>query len=88
MDKNDAETKSEMKLKKMKENTKLFNKIIENKMTTGQLVNIDISKYIEMEECDGGEVSIETTGYGSLKNLILNKKLGGKRICPQGNKVN
>jgi hypothetical protein len=35
MDKNVAETKSEMKLKKMKENTKLFNKIIENKMTTG-----------------------------------------------------
>ena len=30
-----------------------------------------------------GEVSIETTGYGSLNNLILNKKLGGKRICPQ-----
>ena len=52
-------------------------------MTTGELVKIDISKYIDMEECDGGEASIETTGYGSLKNLILNKKLGGKRIYPQ-----
>ena len=34
-DKGEAEAKAEMKLKKMKENTKLFNNIIENKMTTG-----------------------------------------------------
>ena len=36
-----------------------------------------------MEECDGGDVSSETTGYGSLNRIIMNKKLGGKRSSPQ-----
>ena len=38
-----------------------------------------------MEECDGGNDSSRTTGYGSidLTDLIKNKKLGGKRSSPQ-----
>ena len=84
-DKVDFKSKSDEKLKKIKKNTILFNKIIENKLSTGELVDIDISKYTndEMEQCDGGEASTESTGYGSLKNLVLNKKLGGRRISPQ-----
>ena len=84
-DKMEAKSKSDLKIKKMKENTKLFNKIIENKVATGKLKDIDISKYMvnEMEECDGGEASMESTGYGSLKNLVLNKQLGGRRTNPQ-----
>ena len=38
-----------------------------------------------MEECHGGELSSETTGYGQLdlKSLVMNKKKGGKRTNPQ-----
>ena len=38
-----------------------------------------------MEECDGGNDSSRTTGYGSigLTDLIKNKKLGRKRSIPQ-----
>ena len=38
-----------------------------------------------MEECDGGKRSSESTGYGSLENLVKNKSLGGKRTSPQVN---
>ena len=71
----------------MKENTKLFNSIIENKVATGELKDIDISKYMtnEMEECDGGEVIMEWTGYGSLKKLFKNKRMGGRRTSQQEN---
>ena len=84
-DKNDAESMAKMKLKKIKDNTKLFNRIIESKINIGELKDINISKYIEKEECDDGEANVGSTGFGSLNNLILNKKLGGKRISPQEN---
>ena len=38
-----------------------------------------------MEECDGGEISSKTTGYGQLENLMKNKERGGKRTSPQEN---
>ena len=76
---------AKMKLKKIKDNTKLFNRIIESKINIGELKDINISKYIEKEECDDGEANVGSTGFGSLNNLILNKKLGGKRISPQEN---
>ena len=38
-----------------------------------------------MEECDGGEASSKSTGYGSVQNLIKNKLKGGKRTSPQVN---
>ena len=81
----EVELKAKEKIDKIKENTKLFNKIIKEKVQSGEYQDIDISKYVdeEMEECDGGDVSSETTGYGSLNRIIMNKKLGGKRSSPQ-----
>ena len=38
-----------------------------------------------MEECDGGQYSSETTGYGNIQNLINNKNSGGRRTNPQQN---
>ena len=86
-DKLEAVYKAENKIKKVKENTKLFNKIIEKQLEDGDIVNIDISKYKEkeMEECDGGQYSSETTGYGNIQNLINNKNSGGRRTNPQQN---
>ena len=59
-----------MKIKKIKENTKIFNKIIEKQISDGDIIDVDISKYMdqEMEECDGGAISSDSTGYGSLQN--------------------
>ena len=51
-DKLEAKIKAEDKIKKLKQNTELFNQLIE--------------KNADMEECDGGKTSIETTGYGSF----------------------
>ena len=36
-----------------------------------------------MEECYGGEDSVESTGYGSLTRIVMNKIAGGKRNTPQ-----
>ena len=85
-DKIEAKEKSEEKLKKIKKNTKLFNKIIANKLETGELKDIDIAKYIneDMEECDGDK---EEIGYESLNELVMNKDLGGKRSSPQEESV-
>ena len=43
-----------------------------------------------MEECDGGEISRKTTGYGpnDLKSLVRNKEMGGRRTSPQENSQN
>ena len=86
-DKLEAKYKAEVKIIKIKENTKIFNKILEKQIMDGDIINVDISKYkdSEMEECDGGEHSKESTGYGSLQNLVKNKLLGGKRTSPQAN---
>ena len=72
-DKLEAKIKAEDKIKKLKQNTELFNQLIE--------------KNADMEECDGGKTSIETTGYGplDLQILVNNKKKGGKRTNPQEN---
>ena len=69
-DKLEAKYKSEVKIKKIKENTKIFNKIIEKHISDGDIIDVDISKYKdqEMEECDGGAISSDSTGYGSLQN--------------------
>ena len=85
LDRIEAKEKTEEKLKKIEENTKLFNKIIEKKDTSGAYNNDDKSKHAkeDMEECDGGDASVESTGYGSLTRIVLNKKLGGKRSSPQ-----
>ena len=82
----ESESKAKEKVNKIKENTKLFNRIIKDKIESGEYKDIDISKYVDdddMEECDGGDASIETTGYGSLHSIAMNKKLGGKRSNPQ-----
>ena len=81
----ESEAKAIEKLNKIKENTRLFNKIIKDKVKSGEFTDIDISKYVDddMEECDGGDVSIETTGYGSLNRIAINKKLGGRRSNPK-----
>ena len=82
----ESESKAKEKVNKIKENTKLFNRIIKDKIESGEYKDIDISKYVDdddMEECDGGDASIETTGYGGLSRLAINKKLGGKRSNPQ-----
>ena len=79
MDRIEAKERTEEKLKKIKENTKLFDNIIEEIATND---NHEIAKYTkeDMEVCDDGEKS---TGYGSLSRIVLNKKLGGKRNGPQ-----
>ena len=86
-DKNEALVKSADKTRKIKENLPLFNKIIEKQVKDGDIINVDIAKYLnaEMEECDGGEISSKTTGYGQLENLMKNKERGGKRTSPQEN---
>ena len=91
-DKVEAKVKSNEKLKKIKKNTELFNKIIEKQLNDGEIVDIDISIYQknDMEECDGGEISRKTTGYGpnDLKSLVRNKEMGGRRTSPQENTQN
>ena len=88
-DKLDAKSKAEEKLKRIKNNTKLFNEIIQKQLDDGEIRNIDLSMHQtnDMEECDGGEASSSATGYGfgDLKNMVKNKKLGGKRSSPQDN---
>ena len=75
------------KLRKIKKNTTKFNEIIKKQLDDGKIRDIGISRYIfdQMEECAGGNASSRATGYGSidLNDLIKNKKLGGKRYCPQ-----
>jgi uncharacterized C2H2 Zn-finger protein len=87
-DKVEAKTKAAEKVTKMKKNTQLFNKIIEQQIADGEIVNVDMSKYKDdggMEECDGGAKSRKTTGYGSmeLQSLVKNKIRGGRRTSPQ-----
>ena len=80
LDRIEAKEKTEDKLKKIKDNTKLFNRIISddyNNDSTSKCTKED------MEECDGGDKSVESTGYGSLTRIVMNKKLGGKRSTPQ-----
>ena len=88
-DRIEAKVKADEKLEKIKRNTQRFNKIIEKQIEDGEIVDIDISIYQnnKMEECDGGETSRKTTGYGpaDLKNLIKNKNSGGRRTNPQEN---
>ena len=84
-DKVEAESKAKEKLEKIKSNTKLFNDIIEQKLASGELKDIDMSKYKDskMEECDGGY------GNEDLHTLGKNKNLGGRRTNPQeGPEVN
>ena len=49
-DKVEAKTKAAEKVAKMKKNTQLFNKIIEQQIADGEIVNVDLSKYKD----DGG----------------------------------
>merc|ERR1712030_309418 len=51
-DKNEELVKSADKTRKIKENLKLFNKIIEKQVKDGDIINVDIAKYLnaEMEE--------------------------------------
>ena len=80
-DKFEAEVKAKEKLSKIKQNTKLFNELIEKQIDDGSIKNVDITKYkdAEMEECDGG--------FGNdsldLDSLRRNKMAGGKRTSPQ-----
>ena len=80
---NEIKIKTEEKLNKIKENTKLFNKILEKQIAEGDIINVDLSRYMdnEMEICDGGAASRKTAGYGTLdlKQLLVNKNKGGKR---------
>ena len=68
--------KSEEKLKKIKDNTKFFDKIIEQKIANGEIVDIDVSIYQDdaMEECDGGKRSNMSNESFDLLKLIKNKK--------------
>ena len=80
----EAESKSKEKLVKMKQNTKLFNKLIEKQLNDGDIVNVDIKKYKDKEETET-ESDIKSNSYGSkeLKTLFSNKLKGGKRTSPQ-----
>ena len=51
----EAESKSGEKLKKIRENSKLFNRIIEEKVASGELINVDISKYKDDHENSGSK---------------------------------
>ena len=84
-DKLEANSKAEEKLKKIKKNTPLFNKIIQKQLADGDLVDIDLSIYQEneMEECDGGRLSKKNSRTADLSSMLKNKKLGGKRTSPQ-----
>ena len=44
-DKGESERKAKEKVDKIKENTKLFNRIIENDLKDGKIKNVDINKY-------------------------------------------
>ena len=46
-DNDEAKVKAEEKLKKMKKNTQLFNKILEKQLADGEIKNVDLSKYQE-----------------------------------------
>ena len=85
----EVKIKTEEKLNKIKENTKLFNKILEKQIAEGDIINVDLSRYMdnEMEICDGGAASRKTTGYGTLdlKQLLVNKNKGGIRNTSQDN---
>ena len=79
-DKVEAEVKARGKLSKMKENTKLFNRIIEKQLDDGIIKNVDINKYKakedDMEECGGGFVNESL----DLDRLRRDKQKGGRRI--------
>ena len=53
-----ANTKAEEKVIKMKENTKLFNRIIEKQIEDGEVINVDIKRYKdkEAEECEDKKI--------------------------------
>ena len=79
----EAEAKSKEKISKIKENTKLFNRIIEKHLDDGIIKNVDIEKYKDKE--DDLEVCNDVFGNESLDldRLRINKQKGGKRTSPQ-----
>ena len=76
---------SEAKIKKVRENTKHFNDIIEGRLESGELRDIDNQKLRDKEDEDTSRKEVDDE---SLESLIINKKLGGKRLSPQDNPIN
>ena len=82
-DKVEAQVKAKEKLSKIKENTKLFNRIIQNQIDDGSVVNVDISKYEEKADAMEGD----NDGFGNdsldLDRLRKDMRKGGRRTSPQ-----
>ena len=59
--------------RKIKKNTELFNQTIQKQLDDGKIGDIDISKYKfdQMKECDGGNASLRTTGYGFIIKIRM-----------------
>ena len=82
-DNDEAKVKAEEKLKKMKKNTQLFNKILEKQLADGEIKNVDLSKYQEDGKEELYDERSNTVDSYNLQSLLTNKLKGGKRANPQ-----